>query len=267
MTSDSRVPFNVWRRFKGTKLTMEIAAPGPQEPVKAPPGVETIVYRSGNLDLVGCFMPPRDAGPGSAPGILYSHGGCGIGKQDFNAARLFTDAGYAVFLPTYRGEHGNRGSYELFFGEVDDAYAALQHFGRLAAINARRLFAFGYSIGGEIAALLSLFESTRLLATGSYGPFFLRKEPFSSSSMFGAPVPFDVEDSVEVELRLLSYHREELACRHFAYVGRGDSKFLDGAWRRLVTEGGKLAINEVYGTHDSGLKPAIEEFIARIAAL
>lgn len=244
---------------------MRMSAPGAQSPPLVPAGVETIDCRSGELALKAYLVPAVVPKSDASPGILYSHGGCAITEQDFEAARIFSEAGYAVLLPTYRGEHGNPGAYELFFGEVDDACAALLRLADRPEVDASRLHAFGYSMGGEIAALLSLIADLPLMSTGSCGPFFLRLDPFSSESMYGAPIPFDPTDEREIESRLLSYRLDEMARPHIACIGRQDEKFADGRWRDVSTVGRRLRIIEVDGTHDTSLLPAIRAFLSEIS--
>jgi len=260
----SPVPTHIERRNAfWTHLLVHGPSPGSQSPPDPPSDAASIVYRSGNAELPAYIVRPRDA-RSRCPGLLYSHGGCSISGQDFAAAALFAEAGFIVLLPTYRGEHGNAGDYELFFGEVDDARAAAVALAALPNIDPQSVYAFGYSMGGEIAALLSLFGDLPLRATGSCGPFFLRSDPFSSASMYGAPVPFDRTDREEVELRLLRTHLRALAVPHAAFVGREDEKFSDGAWREVDVEGTCLTITEVEGTHDTSLLPAVRAFLARI---
>ena len=261
MAPSARSQFSARREACGTKLTMHIAAPGPQCAPEVPTGIDTVSYRSSDLRLPGYFVPPASAPPAVSPAILYSHGGCAITQQDFEVARIFSEAGYAVFLPSYRGEQGNPGAYELFFGEVDDACAALRWLAGRPEIDQSGIFAFGYSMGGEISALLSLFDGLPLRSTASCGPFFLRSEPFGSESMYGAPVPFDPFDETEVGLRLLTHHLDEMVCPHIAFIGRQDEKFADGKWRDVRTDSDKLRIVEVEGTHDTSLIPAVRAFV------
>ena len=242
-------------------LLKSIHAPGPLDVPKLPEETAVIPYRSGPYTLTGYLDGAGDTSDARCPAILYSHGGCGLSDEHFASAERFVDAGFVVFSPTYRGEHHNPGYYELFLGEVDDARAALTRLAAFPQVDASRIYAFGYSMGGEIAALLSLFDDLPLRCTGSCGPFFLRSEPFSEESMYGAPVPFDVSDERETHFRLLRSHLGGLALPHTAFVGREDEKFLDGTWRYVRTDGTLLSIIEVDGTHDSSLAHAIDAFL------
>jgi dipeptidyl aminopeptidase/acylaminoacyl peptidase len=97
------------------------------------------------LELVALFVAPSDAAM-PPPGLLYCHGGCSIDDEDFDVASAFVEAGFAVLMPTRRGEHGNPGSYELFFGEVDDARAAAEVLRWEPRVDRTRL---GYSMGAR----------------------------------------------------------------------------------------------------------------------
>ena len=64
-------------------------------------------------------------------------------------------AGFAVLLPTPRAENGNPGDFEMFFGELDDARAALERARSLRGIDPDRIAIFGHSAGAVLTALLS----------------------------------------------------------------------------------------------------------------
>jgi dipeptidyl aminopeptidase/acylaminoacyl peptidase len=70
---------------------------------------------------------------------------------------------------TLRGEDGNPGYHEMFFGEVDDGRAAISWLARQPGIDKSRIYAFGHSAGGVVAALFSLYDDLPLRATGSAG--------------------------------------------------------------------------------------------------
>jgi dienelactone hydrolase len=103
--------------------------------------------------------------------------------------------------PTFRGENGNPGYYELFFGEVDDAArAAIMWLSQQSYVDETQMYTFGTSMGGEISALLSLYNDLAICFGGSCGAFFGRSERFGPESMYNAPVPFDPEDQDEHNL-------------------------------------------------------------------
>src|SRR5690606_37405015 len=92
-----------------------------------PPGVSRVAYPSGELELAAWYAVPLGASSGrSAPALVYFHGDFAFGPDDFEAVRPFLEAGYVVMTPTLRGENGNPGDFELLWGEIDDARAAIE---------------------------------------------------------------------------------------------------------------------------------------------
>ena len=86
----------------------------------------------------------------------------------------FLAAGFAVMTPTLRGENGNPGSFELFYGEVDDAEAAVRFLAAQPRIDSKRIYTFGHSVGGGISALLSLRPEIPVRKGGSSGGLYSR---------------------------------------------------------------------------------------------
>ena len=88
-------------------------------------------YTSDGRKLKGWLFRPAPAAGGNPPVLVYFHGGFAFGADDFEACKPFADAGFVVFTPMLRGENGNPGDFEMYMGEVDDARAAAELFGRL----------------------------------------------------------------------------------------------------------------------------------------
>ena len=88
-----------------TKLNGAVAATSTTTPRSAP-----IAWKgAGGLELEGLVLLPRDREPGPLPTIVDIHGGPSwAAKYAFNPgyALPFAAAGYAVFLPNYRGNVG-----------------------------------------------------------------------------------------------------------------------------------------------------------------
>ena len=113
------------RRGHATRLLVRGPAPQAYKVEPTPAGVERVAYVSGGRQLWGWLALPKEAGA-PVPGIVYAHGGFAFGASDFDDAAAFLDAGFAVFMPTLRGENGNPGHFEFFYGEVDDLGAAVR---------------------------------------------------------------------------------------------------------------------------------------------
>jgi len=261
---DSLSRYEMHRCSLRTRLTRRGPAPRSAEPLAVPESVHQITYISEGHSLAAFLELPGPPEKGPYPGVLFSHGGCAVKTEHFEKTRAFLEAGLAVLSPLYRGEHENPGHFELFLGEVDDAQAALRWFAGQSFTDASRLYAFGHSMGGEIAALLSLFSRTPLRMTGSSGAFFLRSDPFGTCSMFGLEPPFDSGIHEEVEVRLLRGHVADMVRPHIAYLGESDEKFADGSYKDLDTQGTRLSVHSVPGDHDTSVFPAAQAFAERI---
>jgi acetyl esterase/lipase len=188
---------------------------------------------------------------------MYLHGGWALCDEHVRECWAFVEAGFAVFAPSYRGENGNPGAHEMLWGELDDVLAALAHARRLPEVDPERVFVFGHSAGGMLAALMAFEPSLDARLTGSidgiYGP-----EVFDYQQL-----PF-VDTPLERELRLALPHIEELEQPHVAVVGREDLALTSTllAADRAARAGVPLAAVVVPGDHRQSIAPGIATFLA-----
>ncbi len=111
-----------------------------------------VYYTSAGRQLLAWLITPKGAGPHRA--VLFAHGGfalsdgeCALSNRSWmRAIRL---------LPSWRGENGNPGNFEMYYGEVDDAQAALEYLARVPGVDTLHLYAAGQSAGGTIVMLLA----------------------------------------------------------------------------------------------------------------
>ncbi len=168
-------------------------------PIDQPPAklFSVVHYPSAIGDLVAYLSPdPKDGK--KHPALVYAHGGFGglngleFGKEQFAP---FREEGYIIFCPSWRGENENAGKYEMFYGEVDDALAAIDFVRKVFYVDASRIYLLGHSTGGTIA-LLTAEANAPLRAAFSFGgaPDLLRVDYGNT--------PFD--RSIEKEVRLRS---------------------------------------------------------------
>jgi acetyl esterase/lipase len=152
-----------FREAHPTHLTRQEPPPASWQdpaPLSLPPNVTDVVYASGNLKLHAWMSAvPTDGTP--HPAVVFCHGGFWFGNADWNAAAPFIAAGYVVLMPRVRGENGNPGNFEHFYGEVDDVIAAGEHLARTRGVDPKRLFVSGHSAGATLA----------LMAVMKDGPF------------------------------------------------------------------------------------------------
>jgi len=139
------------KEFK-TELKKSGPSPGQYEN-SVPDGVEVVNYASDGRKLMAWMAYPTN--PGKRPAVLFAHGGDSLGEGDFDSCKPFVNAGFAVMMPAWRGENGNPGSYEMCYGEVEDAKNAIAFLKKNPRIDPKNIYAAGHSIGGTVVMLLS----------------------------------------------------------------------------------------------------------------
>lgn len=122
---------------------------------------ELIHYDSPAGKLAAYLTP--DPGDGEKhPAMVWAKGGFGgIGrflwepasKRNDQTARAFREKGIVLMCPSWRGENDNPGRFELFYGEVDDLLAAIQHVKSLPYVDPNRVYIGGHSTGGTLTLL------------------------------------------------------------------------------------------------------------------
>jgi dipeptidyl aminopeptidase/acylaminoacyl peptidase len=66
---------------------------------------------------------------------------------------------FILMTPTYRGENGNPGYFECFYGEVDDLTAAGDYLASLPYVDRDSIYLVGFSSGGTLSMLTALRTS------------------------------------------------------------------------------------------------------------
>jgi dipeptidyl aminopeptidase/acylaminoacyl peptidase len=175
-----------------------------------PQGANQLAYKSAGRELLAWLARPTGNGP--FPAVLYAHAGYSLGAGDYAAIRPFVDAGFVVLLPAWRGENGNPGNFEMCYGEVDDAVAALDFLAGLPDVDPKNLFAAGHDAGGTIVMLLA--ESTpRLQAAAACGGIpDLRALVEEAKRPALDHTPYDWRDPLETDLRSPARHARDLQC-------------------------------------------------------
>jgi dipeptidyl aminopeptidase/acylaminoacyl peptidase len=197
------------------------------------------------------------------PAVVFLHGGFGFGKEDWEMARPYRDAGFVVLAPVLRGEDGQAGTFTLFYGEVDDVLAAADYLGKQPYVDRNRLFVAGHSVGG-ILALLSAETSKRFRAAAS----------FSGSPdqvlycRYGFPkklIPFDLTNPRELQVRSPLAYAASFKCPVRIYYGTQE-RHLDKTSRRMAAvakdKGLDVEALSVEGNHESAVPGAIKRSIA-----
>lgn len=261
----ARVPFLEARRSHPTVL--HTVGPSPErlgEP-PVPAGAQAVRYRSGDAELLAWFAVPDGDGP--HPVLVYFHGGFALAPSDFEKLRGVLAAGWAVMTPSWRGENGNPGALELLFGELDDAVAAIAWVAARPEIDPRRIHVLGHSVGGGLAALVSLRPDAPVASTASVGGLYVPATfvRWANSPGNAKLVRFDPALAHERELRVLGPHVADMVHPHTAYIGRDDAPFLDNAKAidaAAQQVGAPLTIEYVDGDHERSLAHGITAWLA-----
>jgi acetyl esterase/lipase len=257
--------FMAERKAHKTVLSKRGPAPQDWEEQKTPKGVRAVTYTSGGLQLKGWLtMPPKIAKGSKVPVVVYFHGGFSFSVEELQVCKPFLDAGFAIFTPSLRGENDNPGVFELFYGEIEDARAAILWLSRQPQINAKRIYTFGHSVGGGISALLSLWGDVPIRFGGSSGGLY----PEKIFDEWRDIAPFDLRDEKEKKLRLLIGNMAYMKRGHIAFIGRSDTllEVVPTAQTEAKKTKERLVIKIVDGDHITSLTPAIEEFVVLIKA-
>jgi len=223
--------------------------------------LDSVTYRSGVLELPAwVYTPPRPARQ-QLPAVLYLHPGFNLTAGTAACATPFMTAGLVVMWPMYRGENGSPGSFELVMGEVDDAAAALRWLAAQPQVDPKRVYAFGWSSGGGIAALLSLMDAP-LRHSGSSGGMYAQN--------LNEIAPYDTTSAAEWEMRSLPANIRWMRHPHYAYVEQGEDDFWVSSLALIERESrGRrtlLHLSMVPGTHFSIYPEAVRRYLNEILA-
>jgi dipeptidyl aminopeptidase/acylaminoacyl peptidase len=163
--------------------------------------------------------------------------------------------------PTFRGENGNPGNFEFFYGEVDDLINAGKYLATLDYIDTNKIFLSGHSSGGTLAMLVALMPSPYTsIATFGASP---DQQSFFSSG-WKKYAPFDVNNSKEIELRSPIMFVDNLAKPLYMFVGTEDTvyKKTSTTFKEMADKSGKtVKLNFIEGDHQTSLDESINESI------
>ena len=246
------------RSFKTALLN---PGPAPQRFQEAvpPAGVRELQYQSGDLTLKAWVSD--DPGDGKRrPAVVYLHGGHAFAAGDWTDAAPFVAAGYVLMMPMLRGENGNPGSYESYFGEVQDAIAAGRHVCELPYVDQDRVFVAGHSVGGVLTVLVAMMPSDFKAAAALSGYLDM-----ASWAEWEDPsrIAFDRTNPDEIRLRNPMGFVKSLQIPVVLYAERGGMDEINQQFLRLATDAGKpCTMKVVDGDHMSMVQPAVQDAIA-----
>ena len=246
-----------------TKLLRKASAPQKDPMPETPAGVTAIEYLSGKLRLKAWINAPSNAGRNKYPAVLFLHGGFAFGKDDWDMAEPYRDAGFIVLTPMLRGENGQVGSFTLFYDEVEDVIAAADYLSKQPYVDAKEIYVAGHSVGGTLA-LLAAQASKRFRAAASfsgspdqilYVRHGIRKED----------VPFNLTDPRELQLRSPLAYATSFKCPVRIYYGTEEGFFhLTSQRTAELAKKRNLDVEAIRaeGSHFSELPTAMKQSIA-----
>jgi dipeptidyl aminopeptidase/acylaminoacyl peptidase len=224
-----------------------------------------VEYESGDLVLKAWISPDPQDGQ-RHPAVVYVHGGFALGQGDWSDASAYLQSGYVVMTPALRGENGNPGHFELFYGEVEDVIAAGRYVQRLPYVDPARVFVAGHSTGGTLAMLSAMLPSP-FAAAASFGGSPDQESFFQAWDNI---VPFNRSDPRETRLRSPSEFAGSFRCPLYLFVGAEDSGYL-GQTRKLASDakrtGKPCEAHVVPGDHFQSLEPSIQRSINEFAKI
>ncbi len=237
--------------------------PAPQEwwEESPPARVREVTYESGDLELKAWIQFPSSPAR-RHPALVYFHGGFSFSASDLGHCRQFHKAGFVVMCPMLRGENGNPGSFEMFYGEIDDAKAAVHWLAQQPFVDTGQIYTFGHGPGGAISALLSLLDDVPARHGGSAGGLY-GSAAFDRWKHF---VPFNRGDPMERQMRSLIGNIRYMRRPHYAYIGRGDmlQRNLPAARREIAACANQLVIVKLDGDQLTSLRPALYNYLRLI---
>lgn len=244
------------KNFK-TKLIKKGKAPQDYPNIVSTKNVLKVEYTSENRKLKGLVMKKNIDLKKKKPILVFLHGGFALGEQDLLDCETFTKQGYIVFAPSYRGENGNEGFFELFLGEVADAKASIKWIAKQPYADSTKIYVFGHSIGGGISSLLSLEKDITIAKSGSSGGLY--DEEFYGWEDI---LPYDKKILLEGKMRVLVPNISSMAMNHYAFIGTKDEGLYDRKNEfDIKSKNSKLKVLYIDGDHFTSLVPSMKKFI------
>ena len=191
------------------------------KPDVPPEGVFDLVYYPSPAGKLAAYLTPDPGGEEKRPALIWAHGGFGgIGSwlwEESPHLDAFRDAGFVIFCPSWRGENNNPGRFELFYGEVEDAVAAVDYVSRLSFVDRSRIYIAGHSTGGTIT-LLAALSTNKLRAAFSLGGAPDVGRVVSDGDGYGN-TPYRYDDQTESRLRSAIHFVHSLEVPTFYFEG------------------------------------------------
>lgn len=240
-----------------SKLIKKEKAPQNYQDLTSTKDVLKVEYPSNGIRLQALILKKNIDSTKRKPILVYLHGGFALGEQDVLDCDVFTKQGYIVFAPSYRGENGNDGNFELFLGEVEDAKEAIRWIAKQPFADSNQIYVFGHSIGGGISSMLSLEKDVPIAKSGSSGGLY-------SQDFYGWEeiIPYDRDNLLEGKMRVLIENVGSMQINHYAFIGKKDKPlYVQKDEFDKKSNNTKLKIIYIEGDHFTSLEPSMKKFI------
>lgn len=164
--------------------------------------------------MKACISLPKD-NTKKIPAMIWITGGFpvgGIGDYVWKPSKVSNDQsaqsyrhlGMVMMYPTFRGDFGNPGQIEGYYGEINDVISAHSYLSKLDYIDKNRIYSGGHSSGGTLALLVA--ESTDIFrGVIAFGPSCDPIERYPSTHFF-----HDLSDKKENALRTPSKYLKSI---------------------------------------------------------
>jgi dipeptidyl aminopeptidase/acylaminoacyl peptidase len=211
---------------------------------------------------LAAWVSQDPADGGKHPAVVYLHGGFAFGSDDWDETLPYREAGFIVMTPMLRGENGNSGEHEWWYGEIDDAIAAGRYAAALTYVDADHIFVAGHSSGAAEAMLVALMPSP-FKAAASFGGY-VDQAFFLNSPQWRPLLPYDTDDTREAWLRSPIHYAASLHCPLYAFVGEQDTiarQRLDEFVRAARSAGKVCRRIDLPGDHHTSKPAAIRQSV------
>ncbi len=148
-----RGPLKARQGFRTQLVAVAFDADGPLKPLR---GFERVRYAS-PAGKLAAYLSKNPGGKNRYPAVVWAHGG--FGGAGCGRSKIFRERNIVMLCPSWRGENDNPGRYEMFYGELDDALAAVRYLESVPYVDPDRIYFAGHSTGGTISLLVAASTS------------------------------------------------------------------------------------------------------------
>lgn len=196
-----------------------------EKPLTPPKNIFSLVYYPAKDGEMSAYLTPDPKDGKKHPAVIWISGGFGGQGGNFwspaprdndQTGSAFRKAGLILMLPSFRGESGNPGVDEMFYGEIDDLDSARKYLASQPYVDPDRIYLVGHSTGGT-RVLLASELLTGFRAFFSLGGVFDIKKWWGEDDM--SFFPFNTEDPKEFKLRSAGYFIESIRFPTFYFEG------------------------------------------------